>query len=87
MGIRTSPLSATTGTSKPKRNQEAFASPKHQLLQQIGNVERYTWKASCSTLDAVSTAARQATYLLLFAYSEFSGYNMPGIFVHPAAEF
>jgi hypothetical protein len=57
------------------------------ILKEIGNTRRYTWKASCSTLVAVSTADRQATYLLLFAYSEFSGYNMPGIFAHPAAEF
>lgn len=46
-----------------------------------------TWIASCSTLVDDSTAALQATFLLLLAKSEFSGYSIPGIFIHPAAEF
>jgi hypothetical protein len=49
--------------------------------------EHHTCKASCSAVVDDPTAACQATCLLLFAKSEFSGYNMPGIFIQPAAEF
>lgn len=56
-------------------------------MKETSMVGNNTWKASCSELVDVPTAACQATYLLLFAYSEFSRYNIPGIFTHPAAEF
>ena len=47
----------------------------------------HTCKASCSALVDISTAARQATNLLLRAKSEFSRYKIPGILLHPPAEF
>lgn len=54
------------------------------ILNKPGN---HTCKASCSALVDISTAARQATNLLLRAKSEFSGYKMPGIFLHPPTVF